>query len=199
MSYNNTNKLAILIPTIEGRELYIDRLLSVLYAQIDKYKNEVVLFVDKDDRQMTIGEKRNRLTEWAWANGCTHRAFIDDDDMISEDYLDLNMPGVRQNYDCNSLIGIYSVNGIVNPNKNIFIHSLKYTHWYEDQQYYYRNPNHLNVIKLELIKDIKFQEKNFGEDGCWSEDIAKANVLKREYEITKPFYHYLFRTKTNGI
>jgi len=132
-------------------------------------------------------------------SGATHRAFIDDDDTVTDNYLELNMPGVFGNYDCNSLIGIYSLNGVTNPHKHIFIHSLKYDHWYDDTRGYYRNPNHLNVIKLDLIKDIKFQEKNFGEDGCWSEELFKSGVLKTEYEITTPFYNYLSRTKVNGI
>ncbi len=196
------NKLAILIPTIEGREHFLERLLTILNPQIEKYSGEVfykVLGDEKNEPKKTIGEKRNLLLDEAILNGATHRAFIDDDDTVTNDYLDLNMPGVRGNYDCNSLVGIYSVNGVINPKKHIFIHSLKYSHWYEDETYYYRNPNHLNVVKIDLIKDIKFQHKNFGEDGCWSEDIAKANVLKTEYEITEPFYNYLFRTKQNGI
>jgi len=192
-------KLAILIPTIYGREAMLDRLMDILNPQLRKYGSDVAVFFDKDNKQRSIGAKRNHLTETAIAAGFSHRAFIDDDDTVTEDYLDLNMPGVYGNYDCNSLVGIYSVNGIINPNKHIFLHSLKYTHWWEDSQFYYRNPNHLNVCSLSKIGHIKFQEKNFGEDGCWSEDIAREGCLKNEYEITKPFYNYLFRTKANGI
>jgi len=196
------NKLAILIPTIKGREHFLERLMGGLNAQINPYIGEVVILILGDregEPKKTIGQKRNELTELAIINGATHRAFIDDDDTVSDDYLHLNMPGVRGDYDCNSLVGIYSLNGNINPKKHIFMHSLRYDHWHEDEQYYYRNPNHLNVVKLALIKDIKFQEKNFGEDGCWSEDVQKAGVLKNEYNIDKPFYNYLARTKVNGI
>lgn len=192
-------KLGILIPTITPRLAFLKRLLEILDPQIEKYKEDVELFIEEDIRQKTIGEKRNILTQRAIDAGCTHRAFIDDDDTVTDDYLDLNMPGVYGDYDCNSLVGIYSLNGEINPNKHIFLHSLKYTHWYEDDKHYYRNPNHLNVVKLDRIKDLRFQEKNFGEDGCWSEDLAKAGTLKHEYTITKPFYNYLSRTKVDGI
>lgn len=218
-------KAAILIPTIAGREHYLEALLNTLKQQfsVDKeyhssesgakflnakhpyavtlitgmFNNElpVEIFIIKDDRSITIGEKRNILTEYALNTKCTHRAFIDDDDMVESNYLALNAPGVIGNYDCNSLVGIYSCNGHTDPNKHIFIHSLKYTSWYEDDKYYYRNPNHLNFIKLDLIKDIQFQHKNEGEDGCWSEELFRLQRLKNEYEITEPFYHYLFRTK----
>lgn len=192
-------KLAILIPTFIGREQYLQRLLNILNPQIEKYKEDVVLLILGDNREMTIGWKRNQLTQMAISAGATHRMFADDDDTVTEDYLDLNMPGVYGNYDCNSLVGIYSLNGVINPRKHIFLHSLKYDHWYEDDKYYYRNPNHLNCCSLAKIGHIKFQEKNFGEDGCWSEDIQKERCLKTEYNIEQPFYNYLDRTKENGI
>lgn len=193
-------KLAILIPTIEGREAMLDRLMDVLNPQLNKYGGDVGVIKFKDKvGDHTIGAKRNSLTSTAIAEGATHRAFIDDDDLVSPDYLDLNMPGVYQNFDCNSLVGIYSLNGKTNPAKHIFIHSLKYDHWYEDHQYYYRNPNHLNVVSLAKCGHILFPESNFGEDGQWSERIHTAGCLKNEYEITKPFYYYLSRTKHDGI
>jgi hypothetical protein len=192
-------KLAILIPTIYGREEMFNRIMKILQPQLIKYNENVTIISSKDNREKTIGQKRNELTKWAIKSGATHRAFIDDDDTVTDDYLDLNMPGVMGNYDCNSLVGIYSENGVINPQKHIFIHSLKYDHWYEDDTRFYRNPNHLNVCSLEKIGHVKFQEKNFGEDGCWSEDIAKGGFLKTEYQIEKPFYNYLFRTKHDGI
>lgn len=215
-----TPKLAILIPTIEGREAMLERLMGILKPQLMKYNNgsdkidilfsidgitilkwrEVWVIQNKDRiGQKTIGQKRNELTVLAIESGATHRSFIDDDDMPTDDYLDLNMPGVYGNYDCNSLVGIYTVNGKKNPKKHIFIHSLKYDHWYEDDQYYYRNPNHLNVVSLAKCGHILFPESNFGEDGQWSERIHAAGCLKTEYEITKPFYNYLSRTKIEGI
>lgn len=192
--------LAILIPTIAGREDMYHRLMKILAPQLEQYSNSAQVYTLKDKRgDRTIGEKRNILTEWAIVKGHTHRAFIDDDDTVSTDYLHLNMPGVFKMFDCNSLVGIYSVNGVVNPKKHIFFHSLKYDRWYEDDQYYYRNPNHLNVCSLEKIGHVKFQHKNFGEDGCWSEEIARQKLLKTEYSIDTPFYNYLFRTKPTGI
>lgn len=192
------NRLAILIPTIYGREKYLNRLEDILWPQIFKYKfiDEVGICILRDKiGDNTIGAKRNKLTEWAIENGYTHRAFIDDDDTVTDNYLDLNMPGVFGGYDCNSLVGIYSVNGVINPKKHIFLHSLKYDHWYEDETHYYRNPNHLNVCSLAKIGHIKFPESNFGEDGQWSEKVAAEKCLQTEYEITEPFYNYLSRTK----
>lgn len=192
-------KLALLIPTFIGREHYLKRLLDILMPQVEKYKDDVIMLILNDNRSVTTGWKRNKLTEMAMEAGATHRAFIDCDDTVTEDYLDLNMPGVYENFDCNTLLGIYSVNGAVNPKKHIFTHSLKYDHWFEDETTYYRNPNHLNVIKLLLIADIKFPDISWGEDGRWAESLYASGVLKTEYIIQRPFYNYLARTKTDGI
>ncbi|MES2287586.1 MAG: hypothetical protein V4547_17965 [Bacteroidota bacterium] len=197
-------KLAILIPTIEGRENFFNRIIGTLEEQKKWFPdNDVIIITLKDagyrNGGMSIGNKRNELIKMAVNSGASHRAFIDDDDMVSTEYLKLNMPGVYGNYDCNSLVGIYSENGQVNPKKHIFIHSLKYTHWWEDDTMYYRNPNHLNVIKLELVKDIIFEDKNDGEDGVFSEELARQDRVKTEFEIAEPFYQYLFRSKENGI
>lgn len=193
-----SNKLAILIPTIIGREKFLERLLSVLLPQVDEFLGDVHVLIESDDRVISTGAKRNKLMQRAIEGGFTHRAFIDDDDLVSENYLKLNMPGVYGGYDCNSLVGVITHNGEKRP-LHLFYHDLKYTHWWQDEKGYYRNPNHLNVVKIDLIKDIPFRDITVGEDGNWSVDIAKAGVLKNQYEITEPFYFYEERTKINGI
>ena len=198
MENNKFNKLAILIPTIVGREEYLERLLSILNPQLHEFKNEVQLFVLSDNREKTIGEKRNILTQMAIEAGCSHRAFIDDDDTVTDDYLELNMPGVYGDYDCNSLTGLYYHNGHYD---RPFVHDLKYkrAETNNDLMIYERFPNHLNVTKLSLIKDYKYEHKNFGEDMEHAERISNDGVLKTQYTIEKPIYNYYFRTKPNGI
>ena len=196
------NRLAILIPTIEGREWYLERLMNILQPQIDKHKYNAEVIILKDNKEMTIGAKRNMLMRIAIDNGFTYRAFCDDDDTLSENYLSLNLPGMEGGYDCNSLVGVYSVNGYVDPAKNLFYHSIDYnekslsTGVWDDANGFYRPPNHLNTTKIDLIKDIQYEDKNFGEDMCHAMEVAKLGVLKNEYKITEPFYNYLFRTKS---
>lgn len=193
---NNKNKLAILIPTIVGREHFLSNLLSILEPQVEKYKNEVRIFTLKDNGGATIGEKRNDLMGFAISTGFTHRAFIDDDDTVTDDYLDLNMPGVRGDYDVNSLIGNYYSNGIYDRQ---FVHDIKYKVARTNMEFYERFPNHLNVTKIALIKDYKYHHKSFGEDMELAERVSNDGVLKRQYNVDKPVYNYFFRTKQNGI
>ena len=187
-------KLAILILTIEGREQFFE----VIRGDLERQRralampDDVVVLVNKDDQTKTIGQKRNELMDAAVASGATHRAFIDDDDMISSDYLEANLPGVNGGFDCNALVGRYYVNGAFD---RPFYHSLRYTRWWHDAAGYYRNPNHLNVVKIDLIKHVRFQEKSFLEDACFSEEIARQGLLKTEFPISQVTYHYYARSK----
>lgn len=199
------NRLAILIPTIEGREWYLERLMNILQPQIDKHKYNAEVIILKDNKEMTIGAKRNLLMRIAIDNGFTYRMFCDCDDTVSDNFLDLNLPGMWGDYDCNSLVGVYSVNGYVDPAKNLFYHSIEYnerslaTGVWDDATGFFRPPNHLNMTKIDLIKGVQYEDKSFGEDMCHAMEVAKLGVLKNEYKITEPFYNYLFRTKTDGV
>jgi hypothetical protein len=187
-------RLAILIPTIDGREGFLEALRGELERQRLALANpdDVLVLVNKDDQTKTIGRKRNELMDAAVAAGATHRAFVDDDDVVSPNYLAANLPGVHGGFDCNALVGRYYVEGVFD---RPFYHSLRYTHWWHDAAGYYRNPNHLNVMKIDLIKHIRFQEKSFGEDGCFSEQIASEGLLKTELAIDDVIYHYYSRCK----
>lgn len=178
-------KLAILIPTLTDRAQLLNRLI----AELDKQRDgkDVVIIKHEDQGQLTTGAKRNILIDAAFGSGAEYVAFFDDDDLPGENYIKRNLEGIEMGVDCCSLLGrIYFKGKPGNP----FHHSIKYDHWYQDDKMYYRNPNHLNCIKLELIKDIPFRDQTIGEDGHFSIDIQKAGVLKTEYEIDEIIYHY---------
>lgn len=148
--------------------------------------NIVKITVMKDNREISIGEKRNRLIEST--NG-EYFAFIDDDDMVSDDYIKLVSDGCKTGVDCCSLIGNYYLDGVF---YKPFIHSIKYTEWNNDNPLFYeRCPNHLNAMRRDKVGDIKFDDVNFGEDGKWSYAIRDAKRLNSEYYIDKVIYNYL--------
>jgi len=132
----------------------------------------------------TTGSKRNALIQNSQGK---YYAFIDSDDMPSTNYLELIMPGIYKDVDCCSLVGSIYFNG---KKGKPFLHAIKYKEAWEDDKNYYRPINHLNCVKKDLVKDFKFQEKNFGEDMCWAMDISNSGVLKNEYEINEVLYHY---------
>lgn len=181
--------LAILIPTTPDRQRLLDRLMKELDKQ--RVGHEVIIIINETlsakEGGPTTGAKRNQLLDAAREQGASHIAFIDSDDLISPRYIEAVMPAVLGDYDCAELWGQYYENGkIFNP----FHHSIIHDHWYQDSKFYYRNPNHLNVIKLSLLDNISFQDKTIGEDGHYSIDIQKAGVLKNEYPIKEILYFY---------
>lgn len=181
-------KWAILIPTLAEPDR--ERSLSRLLAEIDRQRQgkDIIVITLKDKRgEKTTGRKRNELIQAAVNAGAEYVSFVDDDDIIGENYVKLNMEGIAMGFDCNSLMGrIYFKGKPGNP----FHHSIIYDHWWQDSKMYYRNPNHLNCIRLDKIKDIPFRDQTIGEDGHWSADIQKAGVLKTEFQIKEIIYHY---------
>lgn len=189
----NSPILSILICTIEGRENKLNELMACLALQIKQNNliNNIEILTSKDKRgEHTIGFKRNTLLqnctgEWA--------AFIDDDDMVSFDYLPSIIKILRENSP--DVIGIQGIITTDGSNPKTFIHSLKYTTWYEQGGMYYRPPNHLNPIRTSIGKQFTFPESNHGEDREWSMAICNAGALKTEYFVEKPCYFYNYVNK----
>ena len=184
--------LAILIPTLNEREQLFNRLLEQLNNQ--RAGKECIIIPNFDDREKSTGVKRNECLDKAREANASHVAFFDDDDLPGPNYIDLQMEVVHGNYDCGSLWGQYWENGKMS---NPFHHSIIYDKWFQDSKYFYRNPNHLNCIKLELLNDIRFQDKTIGEDGHYSIDLHKAGLLKNEFQINEIIYYYFAGGKKN--
>lgn len=184
--------LSVLICTIDGREDKLLRLMTELGRQIKKHNllGEVEILTSKDRKgEHTIGYKRNLLLQnclGEWAN------FIDDDDMICDDFLPLTINCLKTfNPDVIMLQGVLTVNGM---NPQVFIHGLQFTEWFERDGIYYRPPNHLNPIRTSLSKAFRFPEISHGEDKEWSMAICRAGVLKTEATIGKPYYFYEYQS-----
>lgn len=197
-------KLAILIPTTPDRKIYLQRLLDELVSQLNELKLiggkdvldtpelgevDVCIFINEDNREKTTGKKRNELIEAAAWAGAKYIAFIDDDDLPGPTYIKRGMEVVDSGLDCGELWGTLYING--KKDTRPFHHSIAYSVWSDDSKAYYRCPNHLNFIKLDLVKDIPFPDQSFGEDGQWSvHRVQPAGVLKTMYPIPEVIYYY---------
>lgn len=178
-------KLSILIPTIVGREKQYNSLIESLEPQLT---DQVEICVLKDNREMTIGAKRNILLHVAEGE---YVAFIDDDDKVSHRYIVLLMGAILSGCDCASLRGEYYLKGTWN---GLFEHSLKYKEWKTNkngsQIKYERYPNHLNMIRADIAKQFLFPELNHSEDYLWAKQIHESGKLKTEFYIPDVIYHY---------
>jgi glycosyltransferase involved in cell wall biosynthesis len=187
-------ELSILILHIPERYDFLKRLCGILDPQLEKHKASVECLVD-DRRYVTKGKKRNDLM--ARAKG-KYLCFIDDDDRISDNYIELIMYGIRQGVDCCSLRGIITEDG---KNPAIFEHSIKYgiyrtvTDAAASEVKYERYPNHLNAIRSDIARTFGFTEKNHGEDTDYATAIHQAGLIKSEYYIPHILYYYDYRSQ----
>ena len=188
-------KLSILICSLNRREKYLTKLMRVLSPQINE---DVEIITDIDDGEKSIGQKRNDLIKRAAGD---YIAFIDDDDLVTSDYVPLILEGIKTSPDVIGMKLIMYTDG-QNPQKSH--HSIKYSSWYDTpdpvsprvKRLYYRNPNHLNPVKREHALLVSFPEINNGEDRVYSKEIFP--LLKTEVFIEKPIYMYLVRSRKDA-
>lgn len=177
-------RLSILICTLPIRVYYRVRLARRLNPQMT---GDVEVLEDNRSTSISIGAKRNALLQRAKGD---YVAFIDDDDLVSPDYVSLVLGALKDNPDCAELKGIITTDG---KDPKPFIHTITCTHWHEKDGVYWRYPNHLNAIRRELALQAGFPEKSFGEDHDFSTRVKP--LLKTQGAIDRTIYHYLFRSK----
>jgi len=175
-------KLSILICHLYSRAKEFERLRDVIVLQLT---NDVEILVESDNGELSTGAKRNKLLKRSIGK---YVAFIDDDDLVSEDYVSKILKAIESDPDCCSLQGEISMTQNDKRIKRIFKHSIQYDHWFEESKIYYRCPNHLNAIKRELALQIKFPDKDTGEDRDFSERAFP--FLKTEEHIDGTIYFY---------
>jgi glycosyltransferase involved in cell wall biosynthesis len=173
-------RFSILICSLEERAEQLAALLQDLERQ---KTDQVEILTNIDNRQHTIGAKRNDLALRAQGD---YLAYIDDDDKVSERYVDLNLQAMESNPDCIGMEGVISFasSGIVRK----FIHSIQYSSWYQKGEVYYRCPNHLSPVKRELALKVLFSNISVGEDRIYSEKLRP--LLTTEVYIPEPIYYY---------
>jgi glycosyltransferase involved in cell wall biosynthesis len=183
--------LSVLIPTLEKRFEMYDRLFFKLKKQIieNQLSEKVQIIKYADNGELSIGEKRNALIEKACGK---YICFIDDDDDISDKYIKKIYTGCLQDVDCLDLTGIITINGL---RQKKFIHAVRYDYYWEDNEAYYRPPNHLNCIRRSIALQYKFPHKSFSEDTDYAMRMAKKKALKTEYHIDDILYFYKYVSK----
>ncbi len=183
--------LSILIPTLDERELLLSRLLYKLRGQIerDKFENQVEILVLRDNREISIGAKRNALIDMASAEFV---AFVDDDDDVHEDYIRLIVTALSQHpdVDCLGITGMIYFRG---DHPRRFVHSLQYDQYLAQDGVYYRPPYILNPMRRTIAQQFRFAETRYAEDAEWAMRIARAKALHAEHFLDEILYRYYSR------
>lgn len=178
--------LSILIPTVSGREKQFTKLRTFIQHQIDRlniYEQVEVIHL-KDNKEMTIGEKRNRLFEKA--NGI-YSVQIDDDDWLHYDYIRLILDAAKDGADC---IGYKELCIWSGKKVESSVFSKKYPEWKDNYDGFdhVRSPFYKCPIKTEICLREKFKGIRFGEDHEWSKRIFP--LIKSETFIDEFMYVY---------
>jgi hypothetical protein len=176
---------SVLIPTLSGREQSLHKLLQSISEKVQRIcpelTYEVRLFFD--NKEATVGAKRQQLLQAATGK---YLSFIDDDDDITDQYIEDLWTTVQGNYDVMRLYGVMS--------GHVFMHSLdiKTTHFMASQTMFQRPPNHLNPVLSDLVKLVSFGDTARGEDLDWSIRLSRFGVLQSEFKSNPSHVHYIY-------
>lgn len=203
-------KLSLLIPSLESRKDLLSHLVCGLISQCGSIKavesylqNSCCIFklifkdceiiVATDNKLLTTGHKRNMLVSLANGVYCT---FVDDDDIVPEYYIEEILKAAESNVDCFATNGIMTTDGN-NETKWYISKDLPYTDSVDERgnKVYLRYPNHISIIKSAIVKQVPFPDKSFGEDYEFATELHKRQLIKTEYKIDKPMYHYKYNSK----
>ena len=182
--------LSILICTLPSRRQMFEQLYGNVLLQIAKcgMVDKVEVIWD-ENTEITTGKKRNYLLDRAKG---TFIVFIDDDDEITDDYVESILNAINQNpsVDCIGFHGYITFDGEKRKDWSISIH---HGHWHETDTHYLRTPNHISPVRRMIANHCRFPEISYGEDMEYSKRILP--FCKEETYIDKCLYHYKFITK----
>ena len=182
---SNNPELSILICSLhERKEEFLSRILSILTPQIQGRDVEIIILTDNGE--MPIGTKRNMSLNVA--NG-KYVCFIDDDDIVSDKYVELVLSKIIEDSDVIVFNGIVTTNG---SGVKMARQGMEYEYG-EVDDVYYRLPNHLAIHKKKTMIE-RFMDVRTGEDDEWAQRRLKE--IKTQSRIDEILYHYDFRTTT---
>lgn len=187
----NKIMLSILIATIQERQAQFTSLMKIFNHQLDRdgLRDNVEICFISDNKEISIGKKRQRLLEMAKGEWIV---FFDDDDQPSNNYIKLIMEGIisDQDADCMGIHGTMTTNG---RNPQTWCHVLGET-WRNgnpgEKHTYYRNILHFNPVKRELALKAGFGNERYGEDKLYADRLNK--YLTKQYMIESPLFHYQY-------
>ncbi|MCV2355933.1 glycosyltransferase [Paucibacter sp. B2R-40] len=181
-------KWSILVPTLPARRELRKRLLAILEPQVARFP-DVELLVLEDNRSRQYGPKLQAMIDIAQGE---YVNFVDDDDVISEHYVETIYP-LLTGVDCVGFSAQVSVEG--GPFKSVF-YSIKNKIWVDAPEGYYRNPQHLTPIRRELVLQVPWVG-HYGADRTWSHKMASKGLLKTENVTDEILYTYYATQKEN--
>lgn len=186
----NDYLLSILIPTVEERKEQFHQLLTFLQWQIHEndLKDRVEIKFLCDNKEMTIGEKRNKL--YRMANG-DYSWQIDDDDTVHFEAVSYIVDELKKRPDCVGFKELCIFDGKRVESSNF---SLKYGGWADnvDGFNHVRTPFFKTPIKTSICLQCPIPHIRFGEDHEFSKMIKP--LIRNEAYIDEFIYIYRYNS-----
>ena len=188
-----TKLLSICIPTVDGREEQLNVLLFKIKSQIKDFQDDVEIIIEKDDKTMTIGAKRNVMHQKAaglftWT--------IDDDDSVN--HISKVIGAIIEfgnDIDCIGFKELCIFNG-KKVESSCF--SLRYDDWADNVDGYnhVRTPFFKTPIKTSIVQSTLVEDIRFAEDHAFARAIKPK--LNNEYFIDEFVYIYQHNDEGKG-
>jgi hypothetical protein len=177
---------SVLIPTIPGREESLERLLAGIREKVARLAPHlrVEYCINFDRREKSVGVKREELVQGATGK---YLAFIDDDDEITDAYIEDLRSTIAGEFHVMRLRGQIQ--------QYTFTHSTEITlaSPMAAGEVFLRPPNHLNPMMTDVAKLVHFKDATRGEDLEWTIQLAKRGFLETEYRSDPSRIHYLYQ------
>jgi len=183
--------LTIAIPTIETRKKVFDELYEELKRQSEPYGEQIEIISLCDNKEITIGHKRQLLNEMAKGKYVVH---WDDDDWIHPNGIDMIMEGIKTdadvisyNYSCD-----IPVDDKASFPRNVSIKNNNLVDF--DNKILYVTPDCKNPMKREHALKVRFDDVSHSEEYYFKIDMHIYQYLKTEYKIDEDIYQILNRS-----
>ncbi len=189
----NSPLLSVLIPATPARyHSHLWPLYEKLTAQVARLSESglVELLVFLDNRQRTIGEKRDALVQMSRGKFV---AFCDDDDDVSEFYLWELVAAAQGNPGADVIT--FKQLAIVDGIEGVCHFSLKHPNDPFSQNGFRRNAWHVCAWRGELARRYRFPATNYGEDWAWARHLVIE--AKREHHIDQVLHTYRYDSKVS--
>lgn len=164
-------------------------LYNALIAELNKQiksanaEDKIEILTETDNGENSVGKKRNNVIDKAKGE---YVCFIDDDDMVTQIYVSKTLKALESKPDVVELVGFL-------PKYNLpFIHNLNCAGHYKKDGIQFRTPNHLNTIKTEIARKVRYLEISHGEDQDYSHRLWDSKLMKTESLIGERMYIYQF-------
>lgn len=185
--------LSLLIPTVPRHlELFQPLWASMMTQTVGR--RDVEVFVLLDNRALSIGAKRGVLLNLARGR---HFAFIDSDDRVADDFVNVVLANVSDDTDLLIYRTIAEIPGAPDCVCDYEVGSAR-IHSGNPWTRYVGPPAHHHVWRTDLVRDISFPDQNVGEDFAWAAQaqMRVKNVVKTDRVLY--FYRYDMATSESA-